>query len=109
MWWHTLGSAEVIWDLSRPLWSEYVAEPCGIQLLTDAHLEKSTDLTSNWKTERIAPGRWLVQARDLDPWFTDVDYDDALLERRYVRGDVFAQALADFGHMVLTRASAGLS
>lgn len=53
---------------ARHLLTQYIVEPAGIMLLRDAHLEKAARL-DDWVVERVSDDRWLVQARDLAPWF----------------------------------------
>ena len=79
----------------RHLMSSRVFDAYGIQLLTDTHLAHAHDL-SRWDVQTVAPGRHLVQARDLDPWYAADQPDPAVLE----------QARADFGDMILTPAIA---
>ena len=73
------------------LYSQYIPDAHGLQLLTDAHLERANDL-SDWIVEPLAGGRHLVQARDLVPWYAQPDPDPETL----------AKARADFGSMILT-------
>jgi hypothetical protein len=63
---------------SRHLWNRYLPDVCGIQLLTGAHLSRANDLAS-WHVISVAPDRYLVQARDLDPWFTTEEPDPDLV------------------------------
>lgn len=86
----------------RDLWSQYVADPNGIQILTDSHLEKAQDLTTNWDVTSAAPGRRLVRARDLTPWFATVDLEQVTWQQQFVHEDVLDQARRDFGDMVLS-------
>lgn len=79
------------WQVSRHVWSEFTLDAHGINLLTAAHLDKADDL-SQWRTRRTSSGRFLVEARDLAPWFDSWPVDQTLVER----------ARADFGAMILT-------
>ena len=63
----------------------------GIQLLTGTHLARAHDL-SDWEVTRVSPDRFLVEARDLAPWFTGVRTDP----------DVYDKAARDFGRMLVT-------
>jgi hypothetical protein len=79
------------------LYAEWIADPCGIQILTNAHLAKAHDL-SDWTLTELDPDHWLVEAPDLAAWYaTPIDpfdyHSPALIER----------ARADFGDMILTR------
>ncbi len=76
---------------NRPLLASFVPDVSGIQLLTDAHLERAHDL-SGWDIESLAGGRNLVRARDLAAWYAQPVPDP----------DLLAQARADFGAMILT-------
>lgn len=46
----------------------WVADPQGVQLLTDAH-RPGTTLDSSWTVETVTTGKYLVKARDLGQWF----------------------------------------
>jgi hypothetical protein len=63
----------------------------GIQLLTGTHLARAHDL-SGWQVTQVSSDRYLVEARDLAPWFTGTAIDP----------DVYAQAAHDFGAMLVT-------
>ena len=78
----------------RDSWSQYVPDAHGVQLLSAAHLDKAEDL-SDWKVSRLAPGRFLVQARDLG----------ASYAQRGAEPEVVAGARGDFGSMILTPTS----
>lgn len=76
---------------NRPLLASFVPDVNGIQLLTDAHLERATDLT-DWVIEPLAGGRHLVSARDLEPWYAQPE----------AHPEVLARARYDFGEMLMT-------
>lgn len=80
----------VPWGDRRHLWASYVPAPHGVQLLTNAHLDRAHDL-SGWLLDEVAPGRWLVTHPDREAWLTP-EPDPELV----------AEATADFGAMVLT-------
>ncbi|QCX28895.1 hypothetical protein [Nocardioides jishulii] len=88
--------------LTTPAWiaphllSSRVPEVQGIQLLTGAHLSLAHDL-SDWDVEPVAPGRYLVRAKNLEPWLVRLA-DNGVITPREVR----AKARADFGEMVMT-------
>ena len=63
----------------------------GIQLITGTHLARAHDL-SDWQVTQVSPDRYLVEAADLDPWFT----------RERTDPDVSAKAEHDFGRMLVT-------
>ena len=101
--WAANGSAGNLWHRwARHLWSQYIPDPNGIQILTDAHLDKAYDLSANWTVTPIVPGRWLVEANDLAPWLVGIDEDAAARHRQYLDPDLLAQARHDFGGAVLT-------
>lgn len=77
-------------------WDEVVLEPCGIQILTDRHLEAANDLTG-WQTTRLDDSHVLVEARDLEPWYATRRRSHEQLDPQLV-----AQARHDFGAMILT-------
>lgn len=75
--------------LQRPdLRTRRVVDAHGLQVLTGEHLEEAVDL-SGWRTTRIGD-RYLVEARDLAPWFAENRPDPAVLE----------QARSDFGPVI---------
>ncbi len=63
----------------------------GIQLVTGTHLARAHDL-SDWQVTQVTSDRYLVEARDLAPWFTGTRTDP----------DVYAKAVHDFGPMLVT-------
>jgi hypothetical protein len=76
----------------RDLWNQYTFDAYGVQVLTDAHLDKANDLNA-WRIDELTPGRYLVQAPDLEPWYRGSTPPDP---------DVVARARADFEGMILT-------
>lgn len=76
---------------NRHLNSQYTPDAHGLQLLTDAHLKHANDL-SDWLVEPLSGGKHLVQAKDLEPWYANIDPDPETL----------AKARSDFGKMILT-------
>lgn len=88
------------YNLHPEVWNEYSLDPCGIQILTSAHLAKANDLSA-WNTTKLDHDHYLVQAHDLEPWYaTPLRPSDSLPE------DLITQARADFGQIVLTHALA---
>lgn len=77
-------------------WREFALEPCGIQILTNQHLAAANDL-SGWRTTRLDDHHLLVEARDLEPWYSSPPKDFETLEQ-----SVIGPAYADFGDMILT-------
>ena len=57
---------------NRHLNSKYVPDAHGLQILTDTHLGHATNL-SDWVIEPLGGGRHLVQAKDLQPWYANID------------------------------------
>lgn len=88
--WPHVNDADVRYN--RPLLASFVPDANGIQMLTDAHLERAQDL-SDWRIKSLAGGRHLVEATDLAPWYA----------RPHPDPDVLAKARAEFGDMILTR------
>lgn len=93
---------------NRPLLTSFVPDAFGIQLLTDAHLERAHDLT-NWDITPLAGGRHLVAARDLEAWFGPIHAGGQNEHGGYARDRLLpddlalvAKARADFGGMILT-------
>lgn len=75
------------------LWDKLVMDAHGVSLLTDKHLERANDLT-DWDIKKVGIDRFLVTAKDLEPWYgTDTGVPDL---------DVLAKARADFGAMIMT-------
>jgi hypothetical protein len=79
------------YDRNRHLWDEYVIDAAGVQLLTGKHLGHAHDL-GDWTVDEVAPDRYLVRAKHLDPWYAGMVADPATV----------ARARADFGDMILT-------
>lgn len=77
--------------VARPLLARYVPDVHGIQLLSRSHLDSASDL-SRWRSTALPGDRFLVEARDLGPWYASAQPD----------ADAVGQALSDFGAMVLT-------
>ncbi len=80
----------VDYQANRHLWDQHVIDAAGVNLLTNKHLEQAHDLT-NWTIEEVAPDRFLVKARDPEPWFGRIAPDAATVTK----------ARADFGNMIL--------
>ena len=76
---------------NRHLIPQYTPDAHGLQILTDTHLGHANDL-SDWVIEHLGGGRHLVQAKDLEPWYANIDPDPETL----------VKARADFGKMILT-------
>jgi hypothetical protein len=76
---------------NRHLWDRFVPDVHGIQLLTEAHLARAGNLDA-WDVQRLTPGRYLVQAKDLRPWFAGEETDP----------DILTAARQDFHNMLLT-------
>jgi hypothetical protein len=76
---------------NRHLWDKFVPDAHGIQLLTEAHLARAGNLDA-WDVQRLTPSRYLVQAKDLRPWFAAEEIDP----------EVLAAARQDFHDMLLT-------
>ena len=76
---------------NRHLNSRYTPDAHGLQILTDTHIGHANDL-SDWVIEPLGGGRHLVQAKDLEPWYANIDPDPETL----------VKARADFGKMILT-------
>jgi hypothetical protein len=86
----------MMWRLPE-LYAEWIPDPCGIQILTTAHLAKAHDL-SDWTLAELDQDHWLVEARDLAAWYaTPIGPFD------YHRPALIDKARADFGDMILTR------
>lgn len=105
--WPHVDEARVRYN--RPLLASFVPDAFGIQLLTDAHLERAHDLT-NWDITPLANRRHLVSARDIEPWFKDLNTQghDPFAPKYSSDGylpadrDMVDQARNDFGDMILT-------
>jgi hypothetical protein len=76
---------------NRHLWDRFVPDVHGIQLLTEAHLERAGNLGA-WNVQRHTRDRYLVQAKDLRPWFAENESDP----------DILTAARQDFHSMLLT-------
>jgi hypothetical protein len=104
-WPHFPAISEGHFRYHRPLLARYVPDAFGIQVLTDAHLERAHDLT-DWDITPLANGRHLVAAKDVEGWFGTLAPRDwrvvgtvpPLPDNR----DLVEKARADFGEMILT-------
>jgi hypothetical protein len=76
---------------NRHLWDRFIPDAHGIQLLTEAHLARAGNL-DGWDVERLTASRYLVQAKDLRPWFAEEETDPGTL----------VAARQDFHDMLLT-------
>lgn len=93
------------WRASPELWAEYVPDAHAIQVLNDQQLARAHDLSA-WQVETISPGKHLVAARDLEPWFSlqaDQDHIDytTMTWREIPPRQIRDQARHDFGQMIL--------
>jgi hypothetical protein len=93
-----------VWRRHPHLWSAYVPDAFGVQLLSGRHLAQAHDL-SRWQVREVAEDRWLVTARDLTEWFRPADAS-AVRSRQFPAPARRARARDDFGPMILTRESA---
>lgn len=93
-----------VWRRHPHLWSAYVPDAFGVQLLTGRHLAQAHDL-SRWQVREVAEDRWLVEARDLAAWFRPTDRE-AVRSRQFPEPALRSSARDDFGSMILTRDSA---
>lgn len=94
--WHSLDRAHPLPGPSAAVIAmnhldRYVPDAHGVQVLTDAHLERAHDLTG-WHITDLGRGRHLVQAPDLAPWYADL----------VPNPDTLAQGRHDFGAMIIT-------
>ncbi len=77
--------------LNRHLIDRFIPDAHGVQVLTDSHLERATNL-DGWDIQPLPHGRHLVQAKDLAPWYAGTTPDP----------DTLHQARADFRDVLLT-------
>lgn len=93
------------WRAVPHLWTSYVPDAHPIQVLGEQHLSRANDL-SGWNVENLAPGRYLVQAKDLRPWF-DLPADQDRIDwttrtmREIPSRAVLEEARRDFGDMII--------
>lgn len=73
------------------LWSQYVPDVHGIQLLAGSHMDRISDL-SQWAVTDVGEDRHLVEAHDLFEWFSPGGPSAAVL----------ARGRADFGSAILS-------
>ena len=78
------------WQQNYHLHAEYALDAHGINLLTGQHLDRAQNL-DQWTVKKIDTDRYLVEARDLSPWFSGKPDPDVLREAR-----------RDFGDMLIT-------
>lgn len=72
------------------IWASQVPDVCGMQLLSQEHLYRAHDLSS-WRIAEVCPGRYLVEAADVEDWFGPGGVPEPVL----------ARARADFGAMIV--------
>jgi hypothetical protein len=85
------GISPTLYVQRRDWWPSRVLDAHGLQVLTAEHLDRASSLT-DWDTRKV-DDRYVVSARDLDPWFAEDESDPEVLSR----------ARADFGQMIITR------
>ena len=73
-----LDTPRSYYTFHRHLDAERVPDANGIQLLTDQHLARIHNL-NRWKLTTIAPGRHLLEAPDLAPWYASNQPDPTVL------------------------------
>ncbi|WP_224274129.1 hypothetical protein [Nocardioides lacusdianchii] len=93
-----------VWRRHPHLWSAYVPDAFGVQLVTGRHLAHAHDL-SQWHVTEVAEDRWLVAARDLAAWFRPPE-PSTVRSRQFPDPALRARAREDFGAMILTRETA---
>jgi hypothetical protein len=86
-------------ELYPDRWNEWTPDPCGIQILSKAHLAKTHDL-SDWHVTELDPEHWLVEAKDLVPWYTNFSFQDPMAH--HCDSETLAKARRDFGDVILT-------
>ena len=77
--------------MNHHLLDRYVPDVHGVQVLTEAHLERANDL-QDWRITDLGSGRHLVEAPDLARWY----------EHLVPEPDTLAKGRQDFGDMILT-------
>lgn len=110
LWWGDHMHYDLPGGLSEPdvrghrrLWSSYVPDAFGVQVLTEAHLDRAHDLGA-WHINELAPGRYLVTAQDLNPWLaTPPPHPENQYRLSAPPAGVLYAARADFGGMLITR------
>jgi len=85
-----LGETDLRYN--RHLLIDYLPDAHGIQVVRDEHLTRAHDL-SNWIVSDLGHGRHLIEATDLEPWYSGP----------LPNPDVVNQARRDFGSMILTK------
>ena len=93
-------------SVARLLHNRVVA-PCGVQVVSDAHLERANDL-SNWNVTSLGDQRHLITAPDITPWYAPpIPLEPPKFlprwERHHPPDDLYQQALTDFGDMIITQ------
>lgn len=76
---------------NRQLWDQHTPDAYGLQVLTEQHLARVDNL-DGWEVSAVAPGRFLVQARDLAAWYAGTEPEPGVLDR----------ARRDFGAAIFT-------
>jgi len=69
-----------------------VPDAYGLLLITDAHLQRAREL-SRWRISQPAPGKYLLEAKDLAAWFAQPEVDPEILAAaRFELGDMILWA-----------------
>lgn len=94
------------WGTTPQLWSAYVPDAHGVQVVNDEQLSKAHDL-SEWHIETITPGHHLLTAADLSAWFERSVYREAPWPTPaqldlVPTAATLEKARRDFGEMILT-------
>ncbi|WP_104107687.1 hypothetical protein [Nocardioides sp. 616] len=89
-----------LWRQNRHLWSSFVPDAFGIQLLTGQHLARAHDL-SGWRVDKVADDRWIVTDPDLEAWFSS-PVPLPVRRREFPHPDLRQRARADFGALIIT-------
>jgi hypothetical protein len=84
-----IGARDVRYN--QHMLGRYLPDAHGIQLIRKAHLERADDLHA-WDITDLGDDRYLVEARDLEPWYGEVLPDPEVLQ----------QAREDFAGALLT-------
>lgn len=79
---------------NEPLWNRLIPDASGTQVLATTHLERAHDL-SRWTITEVGADRYLVEAQDVEPWYSANAPDPQAL----------AAARNDFGPMLFSPAT----
>lgn len=79
------------WQNNRHMWTTHLPDAFGIQVVTSAHLERFRYLEDGWNVTSVGNDRYLVEAKNLEPWFAQPEP----VNREFARMDMSGLILTE--------------